>query len=139
KMVFEAPTKDVSRADLIRHITGSSTATGSATRWVPPPGEREEVLRVEGLTLPGVVEDVSFSVREGDLLGIAGLVGAGRTELVKMIFGADRPASGQVIVRGSPIRLRGPRDAMKAGIVLLPEDRRHEGNVLTYSIRKNIT
>jgi ABC-type sugar transport system ATPase subunit len=139
RMVFEAPTRDVSRTALIQNITGSSTATGSATRWQPPDGEREEILRVEGMTLPGVVHDVSFSVRSGDLLGIAGLVGAGRTELVRLIFGADRAASGTVYMRGKPVHIRGPRDAMNAGIVLLPEDRRHEGNVLTYSIRKNIT
>jgi ABC-type sugar transport system ATPase subunit len=139
RMVFEAPTKDVSRTELIQHITGVSN-TGSATRWIPPAdADRSEVLRVDGLTLPGVVEDVSFTVARGDLLGIAGLVGAGRTELVRMIFGADRAAAGTISMHGTPVRIRGPRDAMKAGIVLLPEDRRHEGAVLTFSVRKNIT
>jgi ribose transport system ATP-binding protein len=94
---------------------------------------------VEGIGRPGVVEDASFSVRSGDILGIAGLVGAGRTELVRMVFGADRADSGRIFVRGKPVRIRGPRDAMAAGVVLLPEDRRHQGTVHTFSVRKNIT
>ena len=139
RMVFNGATGTVERHELIEHITGAQSAAAT-TRWQPPSGSaREELLRVEALTLPGVVESASFSVSAGDLLGIAGLVGAGRTELARLIFGADRAASGSVLMRGRPLRLRGPRDAMKAGIVLLPEDRRHEGTVLTFSVRKNIT
>jgi len=140
RMVFTGATAQLERGELIEHITGQQAAA-TAERWHPPEGDtpREELLRVEDLTLPGVVESASFSVRAGDLLGLAGLVGAGRTELVRLIFGADRAASGRVLMRGRPLTLRGPRDAMKAGIVLLPEDRRHEGTVLTFSVRKNIT
>jgi ribose transport system ATP-binding protein len=139
RMVFSGATTRVDRAELIEHITGQS-ATATTSRWQPPAeADREELLRVEELTLPGVVEAASFRVRAGDLLGLAGLVGSGRTELVRLIFGADRAASGRVLKRGRPLRLRGPRDAMRAGIVLLPEDRRHEGTVLTFSVRKNIT
>ena len=139
-MVFAAPTSQVERGELIEHITGQPSAAAT-TRWRPPASDvaREELLRVEELTLPGVVESASFSVRAGDLLGIAGLVGAGRTELARLIFGADRAASGRILMRGKPVRIRGPRDAMNAGIVLLPEDRRHQGTVLTFSVRKNIT
>jgi ABC-type sugar transport system ATPase subunit len=137
-VVFEAPTADVSRQELIRHITGKQEMI-SAKRWVPPTGERKELMRVEGITQPGVVEDASFSVKSGDLLGIAGLVGSGRTELARLIFGADKTYSGGVIVGGRRVKLRGPRDAMQAGIVLLPEDRRHQGAVHTFSVRKNIT
>ena len=140
RMVFESPTAKVERSELIAHITGASAA-GPSQRWRPPQGakERDELLRVDGLTLPGVVEDASFVLRAGDVLGIAGLVGAGRTELARLIFGADRAASGQVLVRGRPVRIRGPRDAMRAGLALLPEDRRNQGTVLTFSVRKNIT
>ena len=140
RMVFEAPTASVDRQQLIEHITGARAAA-ARQRW-PGPEEgaaAEELLRVEGLTQAGVVEDASFALRAGDVLGIAGLVGAGRTELVRMIFGADRSTAGQVLVRGRPVRLRGPRDAMRAGIVLLPEDRRHQGTVATFSVRKNVT
>jgi ABC-type sugar transport system ATPase subunit len=140
RMVFESPTATVTRNQLIEHITGHK-ATSTTERWRPPPeGEpRQELLRVDELTAPGAVERASFVLHSGDLLGIAGLVGAGRTELVRMIFAADRAASGSVLVRGRGVRLRGPRDAMRAGIVLLPEDRRHQGTVASYSVRKNIT
>ena len=140
KMVFESPTAEVERSRLIEHITGHRAAAKMA-RWRPPEGNvpRDELLRVESLGRPGVVEDASLVVRAGDVLGIAGLVGAGRTELVRMIFGADRATTGRMLVQGDPVRIRGPRDAMRAGIVLLPEDRRHQGTVHTFSVRKNIT
>ncbi len=140
KMVFESPTAEVERSRLIEHITGHRAAAKTA-RWRPPEGgvARDELLRVESLGRPGVVEDASLVVRAGDVLGIAGLVGAGRTELVRMIFGADRATTGRLLVQGDPVRIRGPRDAMRAGIVLLPEDRRHQGTVHTFSVRKNIT
>jgi ABC-type sugar transport system ATPase subunit len=138
RMVFESPTAKVSRPELIEHITGHRAMTSSA-RWRPPDGAREELLRVEGLSRPPAVNDVSFAVHAGDLLGLAGLVGAGRTELVRLVFGADRASSGRVLVRGRPVRIRGPRDAMRAGIALLPEDRVHQGAVRPFSVRKNIT
>jgi ABC-type sugar transport system ATPase subunit len=139
RMVFESPTAKVTRTELIEHITGHRAA-GTAERWRPPDGAaQEELLRVEGLSRPPAVRDVSLTLRAGDLLGIAGLVGAGRTELVRLIFGADRATAGRVLMRGRPVKLRGPRDAMRAGIVLLPEDRARQGAVRSFSVRKNIT
>ena len=140
KIVFEAPTAEVDQGALIEHITGARRAMRTE-RPQPSPdgGEREELLRVENLGRPGVVEDVSFVLRAGDVLGIAGLVGSGRTELVRMLFGADRHTSGRILVRGKPVKIGGPRDAMRAGVALLPEDRRHQGTVHTFSVRKNIT
>jgi ABC-type sugar transport system ATPase subunit len=140
RMVFEAPTAKVARAELIEHITGHRAAVATE-RWQPGDGgsARAELLRLEGLTHHHAVEDASFALRSGDLLGIAGLVGAGRTELVRLIFGADRATSGRVLVRGEQVRIRGPRDAMRAGIVLLPEDRSNQGTVQSFSVRKNIT
>ena len=139
RMVFESPTATVSRAELIEHITGHRSAAG-ATRWRPAEGaEREELLRVEGLARPPTVKEASFTLYTGDLLGIAGLVGAGRTELMRLVFGADRASAGRVLVRGRPVRIRGPRDSMRAGIVLLPEDRIQQGAVRSFSVRKNIT
>jgi ABC-type sugar transport system ATPase subunit len=140
RMVFESPTAKVTRDELIEHITGHKAAV-STERWQPRDdgAPRQELLRVEGLTRREVVEDASFALRSGDLLGIAGLVGAGRTELVRLIFGADRPTAGRVFVRGHPVTIRGPRDAMRAGLVLLPEDRIHQGAIQGFSVRKNIT
>ena len=97
----------------------------------------EEVLQVNGLTGNGF-RDVSFSVRAGEILGIAGIVGAGRTELVRAIAGADPVAAGSVSVNGTPLRLGDPLTAIRAGIALVPEDRKAEGIVLDMPIADNI-
>ena len=136
--IHASPTAELTPPALIAHITGNVEAVEERPRRPSPTGT-PEVLRVEHLTAPGVVEDASFAVRGGEVLGIAGLMGAGRTELVRLIYGADRPASGTVHMHGAEVRIRGPRDAMAAGIVLLPEDRRNQGAVMDFSIRKNIT
>jgi len=96
-----------------------------------------EVLQVNGLTGNGF-RDVSFSVRAGEILGIAGIVGAGRTELVRAIAGADPVAAGSVSVNGTPLRLGDPLTAIRAGIALVPEDRKAEGIVLDMPIADNI-
>jgi len=102
------------------------------------PGERE-VLKVEGLTAAdGSFTDVSFTVHEGEILGIAGIVGAGRTELVRAAAGADHVAAGTVTVDGKRLTLNGPRDAMDAGVVLVPEDRKAQGLILDMSIADNV-
>jgi len=97
----------------------------------------EEVLQVNGLTGNGF-RDVSFSVRAGEILGIAGIVGAGRTELVRAIAGADPVAAGSVSISGTPLRLGDPLTAIRAGIALVPEDRKAEGIVLDMPIADNI-
>ncbi|HEY4277419.1 MAG TPA: sugar ABC transporter ATP-binding protein [Conexibacter sp.] len=136
--VFHGATDETDKAALIHHITGAHIAP-EARRRRTTPKDSAELLRVEGLTLPGVVKDASFTLRAGELLGIAGLVGAGRTELARLVCGADRAAAGRVVVQGRERKLRSPRDGMEAGIVLLPEDRKTQGAVLGFSVRKNIT
>jgi ribose transport system ATP-binding protein len=102
------------------------------------PGERE-VLDVSGLTATdGSFSDISFSVREGEILGIAGIVGAGRTEVVRAIAGADPVAAGTVAIDGKQLDLNSPRDAIAAGVVLVPEDRKTQGVVLDMSITDNV-
>jgi len=99
----------------------------------------DEVLRVNGLTsAAGAFRDISFSVHAGEILGIAGIVGAGRTELVRAIAGADPVAAGSVELDGTPLRLGDPAAAIRAGITLVPEDRKHEGIVLDMAIADNI-
>ena len=99
----------------------------------------EVVLEVEALTAPsGDFNDVSFSVRKGEILGIAGLVGSGRTELVRAIAGADPVKSGTVKLDGVPLRLGSPKDAIENGIILVPEDRKLQGVILPHSIGDNI-
>jgi ribose transport system ATP-binding protein len=97
----------------------------------------DEVLRVDGLTGEGF-RDISFGVRAGEILGIAGIVGAGRTELVRAIAGADPVASGTVTVDGDALRLGDPAAAIRAGVVLVPEDRKAQGVVLDLAIEDNI-
>ncbi len=103
------------------------------------PPQSEVLLEVDGLTsAAGAFRDVGFSVRSGEILGIAGLIGAGRTELVRAIAGADPVASGSVAVAGRPISLSGPAAAIKAGVVLVPEDRKDQGIILEQSIAENL-
>ena len=99
----------------------------------------EELLRVEGLTRKGVLHGIHFCVRRGEILGIAGLVGSGRTEMARAIFGADPLDSGRLYLRGKPVTVSAPADAIKSGIALVPEDRKRHGILACLSVRENIT
>ncbi len=99
----------------------------------------KELLRVEGLSASGLVKDVSFSLHEGEVLGIAGLVGSGRTELARAIFGADRAEAGSIRVDGRRATIRSPRQGVASGVGLVPEDRKGQGLVLAMPIRQNVT
>ncbi len=96
-----------------------------------------ERLRVEGLCRGEAVRDVSFRVRAGELLGFAGLAGAGRTETMRLVFGADRPDAGRIFINGTETVIRTPRDAIRNGVCLLTEDRKGQGLVLNHSVREN--
>ncbi len=98
----------------------------------------EVVLEVEGLGCGGRFSDVSFSLRAGEVVGVGGLIGAGRTELLKTIYGALPASQGRVRVQGREARIRSPRDAIAAGVALVPEDRKAEGLVLPFSVRSNV-
>ncbi len=97
------------------------------------------VLRAEGVTRPGVLLDCSFEVRAGEILGLAGVVGAGRTELARAVFAADPISAGRIELDGQPLRLKSPRDAIAAGIGYLTEDRKGEGLAMQLSVEQNIT
>ena len=98
----------------------------------------DTVLEVKGLT-NDLIKDVSFSVRAGEILGFAGLIGAGRTEVMRAIFGADKLASGEILLKGEKVRFKTPREAIKHGVALCPEDRKEQGLVLNRSLADNIT
>ncbi|MET9873768.1 sugar ABC transporter ATP-binding protein [Actinacidiphila glaucinigra] len=98
----------------------------------------EVALSVRRLTREGVFTDVSFEVRRGEIVGLAGLVGAGRSEVARAVFGVDRRDAGEVVVDGKPLRGGAPSLAMAAGIALVPEDRRAQGLVMDMSIERNI-
>jgi ribose transport system ATP-binding protein len=98
-----------------------------------------ERLAVRGLSRRGAFENVSFSLREGEIVGLTGLVGAGRTEVARALFGADRKTAGEVLLDGAPVDIRQPSDAIHHGIGLLTEDRKGQGLVLGMTVRENTT
>jgi ribose transport system ATP-binding protein len=98
----------------------------------------EPLLRVRNLSRRHV-RDISFDLMPGEVLGLAGLVGSGRTEVVRMIFGADRREHGTIELAGAPARITSPRAAIRAGVALLPEDRRNQGGLMQLSVAANVT
>ncbi|MER9224846.1 sugar ABC transporter ATP-binding protein [Mesorhizobium sp. M0012] len=129
------------RADIPVRTVVEQMVGRSVERMFPTisaPGN-DTLLEVENLSSPErSFQNVSFSVRAGEILGIAGLIGAGRTELVRAIAGADPISSGSVRVAGKPVHLNGPAAAIKAGVVLVPEDRKAQGVVLDQTIGENL-
>lgn len=99
----------------------------------------KEVLTVKNVSWGNRLKDISFSVREGEIVGVAGLVGAGRTELARLIFGVAQPDAGQIMINGRVVRITSPRVAIRHGVGLVPEERRTEGIVGGLSVRENIS
>ncbi len=126
---------DVDRDEIIEMMVGRQLTDEFPKAECAPGAER---LRVEDLS-GGFVHGVDFSVRAGEIVALTGLVGAGRTEVARMIFGADPIESGRILIDGQPTRIHTPRDAIDHGIVLLTEDRKSQGLVLGMRIRENIT
>ena len=130
---------------IIRMMVGREASALFERRRASEPGEI--ALAVDGLTRRGntrdphatVLENVSLSVRCGEILGIAGLVGAGRTEMARAIFGADPFDSGRILVEGQPVDIRTPREAIRHGIGLVPEDRKQQALFLSLAIRMNVS
>ncbi len=127
----------VTEASLIRQMIGRDVGEYFATHAERPRGD--EWLRVEGLTSPGHFGDVSFSVHAGEVVGLAGLVGAGRSEVARALFGLDPSATGRIVVRGTTVSVKSPRDAMRFGMGFVPEDRKKQGLVLGMRTRENAT
>jgi ribose transport system ATP-binding protein len=96
-------------------------------------------LEVKNLSKRGAFENISFHVRQGEILGVAGLMGAGRTEIMKAIFGFSPADQGEIFIQGKRVRVKNPHDAIRHGIGFVTEDRKTEGLILPFSIRENIT
>jgi ribose transport system ATP-binding protein len=124
-------------ADLIRLMVGRALEEEFPPRESSAPGR--VALRVEGLRRRGILHGIDLEIREGEVLGIAGLMGSGRTELLRALFGADPVDSGRVLLDGTAIVLGSPADAIRHGIALVPEDRKEQGLVLEMMIRENVT
>ena len=134
RLVLSRELAGLSGDDLVRSMVGRELPDR-----VPQEQKiRDTVLQVERLTREGVFVDVSFEVRAGEILALAGLVGAGRTEVARAIFGIDRYDGGRVTVSGKALRRGSPTAAMEAGIALVPEDRRQQGLVMEMSIFRNV-
>jgi erythritol transport system ATP-binding protein len=145
RVVGEATRADATREWIVERMSGRKEGARDAPAAIPP--VRSVVLKVSSLNLPGAagseaaqtpVHDLSFSVREGEILGIYGLLGAGRTELVEALAGLRPIASGAVAIRGQEVRTGSVRAALKAGMVLMPEDRQRDGLFPELSIRENV-
>ena len=126
----------ITNADLIKAMVGREISD-----LFPKPVVQlgDEVLRVEKLSRTGYYKDVSFSVRAGEIVGLTGLVGAGRTEVVESVCGITKPDSGKVFLEGRQVHIKKPADAMKKGIILLPEDRQKQGLIMSWGLGQNVT
>lgn len=126
----------ITNADLIKAMVGREIKD-----LFPKPEVKigAEMLRVEGFSRLGYFKNVSFAVHAGEIIGLTGLVGAGRTEVVESICGITKPDEGKVYLEGRPVQIRKPADAMKQGIILLPEDRQKEGLILSWGLGRNVT
>jgi len=127
---------DLSREEIIQQMVGRELKDEFPKEVFPVGQER---LRVEGLTRRGHFEDISFALHEGEIVGLTGLVGAGRTEVARAIFGADPIDRGTVYLNGEEVKITSPRDAIARGIGLLTEDRKGQGLVLGMSVAENTT
>jgi ABC-type sugar transport system ATPase subunit len=134
--VHSGPLADLAREQLIRHMVGREVSAIFRREPVPP---GEELLRVEGLSRGPALRDINLSIRAGEIVGMAGLIGAGRTELCRAIFGLDRPEAGKILVAGRPMRAGSPRDAVRAGVALIPEDRQLAGLARQLPVSYNMT
>ena len=137
EMVGTFPTSELSVPIISEHMSGHKVDTGTHTchsNLQSPPK-----IKVSNLNGRNGTRNVSFTIQPGEVIGLAGLVGAGRTEIVKTIFGADKITSGEILVEGKKIKITDPKSAIDAGIGLVPEDRKREGVILKHEIYKNST
>ncbi|MGY0792140.1 galactofuranose ABC transporter, ATP-binding protein YtfR [Azospirillum argentinense] len=142
RLVGERRTAELPRLDLVAMMLGRELEA-AAHRIAPPDDEGEEdarppLVRFRGYGKARSVEPFDLAIRPGEVVGLAGLLGSGRTETARLVFGMDRADQGEVAVDGQAVRLRGPRDAIRLGFGFCPEDRKKEGIVGALSVRENI-
>src|ERR687886_800391 len=139
RTLFTTALSDVTPEEIVEGIVGREIEGGSLS-WQERtlPEEPVPLLEARDLRAGQRVRNVSFRLHAGEILGLAGLMGSGRTELARCLFGVDRLEDGQVLLRGQPVDLSSPRKATAAGIALIPEDRREQALVLEHSVRDNL-
>ena len=138
RLIETRPRADFTQDDVIRLMVGRAL-DAHYPALAPDPPHDTPLLSVRGLTMPGRIADVDLDVYAGEIYGIAGLVGSGRTSLLRAICGADRFASGTLTLAGKTLHLKSPHDGIAAGLALVTEDRKTQGLVLGMSIRENVT
>ncbi|HHT9120551.1 MAG TPA: sugar ABC transporter ATP-binding protein [Candidatus Hypogeohydataceae bacterium YC41] len=136
RLVETCSIEEVTRERLVQMMLGKALEKVIPRKKV---GTRSEVLRVEGLSRKDILKDINLVVREGEILGIAGLVGAGKTELARALYGLDPVDEGKVLMHGRHVRFQSPMEAIRVGVVLVPEDRKRLGLVLGMAVRENTT
>ncbi|MDZ7862542.1 sugar ABC transporter ATP-binding protein [Acidovorax sp.] len=136
-LVAREPTASVTRRQMANLMVGRELADLFPAKLPAPAGE--PILQVRGLTVPGWAQDVDFEVRRGEILGFAGLVGAGRTELFEGLLGLRPRSAGSVELAGKPVQLKSPRDAARHGLTYLSEDRKGKGLHVHFALRPNLT
>lgn len=137
RIVRSGPTTQETPQTLVSGMLGRSLALQFPEK-VPPSGDAPAVLEVQGLTCAGRFQDVSLTLRAGEILGLAGLVGSGRSEVARAIAGADRFDAGRVLVHGRELRARHPETAIRAGAALIPDSRKDLGLVMNRSVAENV-
>jgi ABC-type sugar transport system ATPase subunit len=135
--VATRPTSEIDEAALVQMMIGRKLEEYFPSHVAA--ARREEQLRVENLTSPTRFRDISFSVHAGEVVGFAGLVGSGRSEVAQALFGLDPEATGRVTIRGTAVHIHNPVEAMRLGLGLVPEDRKRQGLVLSLGARANVT
>ncbi|WP_416176796.1 sugar ABC transporter ATP-binding protein [Dialister sp.] len=133
--ISSRPTEETNMDQIVGDMVGRVMSEYYPARTNVP---GDEIFRVEGFTQPGVFRDISFNLRKGEILGVAGLMGAGRTEIMRAIFGVDPHKEGKLFFEGKKIHINNPRDAIKAGFGFITENRKTEGLILDFSIERNI-
>jgi ribose transport system ATP-binding protein len=136
-LVAREPTASVTRRQMANLMVGRELADLFPPKLPAPAGE--PIIKVRGLTVPGWAQDVNFEVRRGEILGFAGLVGAGRTELFEGLLGLRPRSAGTVEIAGKPVHLKSPRDAARHGLTYLSEDRKGKGLHVHFGLRPNLT
>jgi ribose transport system ATP-binding protein len=132
------PLTEIEPAQIVEGIVGKKLGAEMVYRGPDHTTSDEVLLEARNLTAPPRVNNVSFTLRAGEIIGLAGLMGSGRTELARVLFGIDKAKSGSVLMRGKPVDLRSPTRAISHGLALIPEDRREQGLVLDHSVRDNL-
>ncbi|MFT8356953.1 sugar ABC transporter ATP-binding protein [Bifidobacterium aquikefiri] len=137
KVIDTKPTKDTNVNELVKKMVGREITDYYPHKNTPVGDVTFEVSHLESAT--NKFHDISFSVKSGEILAFSGLMGSGRTEVMRAVFGIDKPKSGVIKLHGKPIRIRKPLDAIRHGIGFLTENRKDEGLILDFSIRENVT